>query len=237
MQREAQSAVPNLLLAALPRRDYRRVARYLEPTLLIFGQVLHEPGKGIQHVYFPCDSVISLLAMVGPRKSAEIAMVGSEGVVGGFAALGIRASRLQAVVQRHGSALRIESSRLHREFHNCGAWHRESSRLAHALMNQAAQTAACNRFHTVEARLARWLLATRDRMQSNYFHLTHDFLGRMVGARRVGITSAAAALQRRKLITYARGNIQVLDPAGLRATACNCYAPRGKGHLPESRGR
>jgi len=224
MRHAAPSATQNLLLAALPRRDFRRLARYLEPSKLAFGQVLYEPSKAIRQVYFPCDSVISLLAVVGPGKSAEVAMVGREGVVGGFAALGIRSSPLRAVVQRTGIALRMAASRLERELRENGPWFRELFRLTLAQMNEAAISAACNRFHTVEARLARWLLSTRDRMQSNHFHLTHGYLSLMVGARRVGITSAAVALQRRRLIAYSRGNIQILDPGGLEAAACGCYA-------------
>ena len=223
MQRAAPPPKQNLLLAALPRQDYRRLARHLEPVPLVFGQVLYEPGKGIRHVYFPCDSVISLLAVASPGKSAEIAMVGNEGVVGGFASLGIHVSQLRAVVQRTGIAMRVSPSLLRREFSGNGAWFREVFRVTHALANQAAQTAACNRFHKIEARLARWLLTSRDRMQSNHFHLTHKFLSLMVGARRVGITSAATNLQRRRLITYARGNIQILDPRALEGASCACY--------------
>lgn len=223
MHRAVPPFVPNLLLAALPRRDYGRLARHLEPAALTFGQVLYEPGKRIGHVYFPLDSVISLLVQAGPGKSAEVAMVGHEGVVGGFAALGIRTSHMRAVVQRTGTAARITTTQLHRAFRSNGAWFRELYRFTHALMNQAAQSAACNRFHKVEARLARWLLTTRDRVQSNHFHLTHEFLSLMVGARRVGITSAAASLQRRRLIAYSRGNIQILDPRVLEAAACDCY--------------
>ncbi len=226
MQRAVPAAppsVPNLLLTALARRDYGRLARHLEPVSLTFGQVLYEPGRRIRHAYFPLDSVISLLAVAGPGKSAEIGMVGNEGVVGGFAALGIRASHLQAVVQRTGTALRIPSARLLAECGANGPWFRELFRFTHALVNQAALTAGCNRFHKVEARLARWLLTTRDRVRSNHFYLTHDFLSRMVGARRVGITSAAASLQRHKLIAYSRGNIQILDAKALEAAACECY--------------
>ena len=227
MQRAARShpqQPQNLLLAALPPRDYRRLAPHLEPVSLVFGQVLYEPGMGVKHAYFPCDSVISLLAVASPGKSAEVAMVGREGVVGGFAALGVRVSQLQAVVQRTGTALRIASSQLQAELGGSGVWFREAFRLTHTLMNQAAQSAVCNRFHTVEGRLARWLLTTRDRMQSNHFRLTHAFLSLMVGARRVGITSAAAEFQRRGLITYVRGNIQILNPGGLKSAACACYA-------------
>jgi CRP-like cAMP-binding protein len=223
MKRAAQLPVQNRLLAALPRRDYQRVARYLEPVSLIFGQVIYEPGGRIRHVYFPDSGVISLLTVVAPNKAAEIGVVGNEGVVGGSAALGIDVSHLRAVVQGAGSAVRIASSRLHKEFGTHASWHRELFRFTHALMSQAAQTAVCNRFHKIEARLARWLLATRDRMQSNNLHLTHEFLSNILGVRRVGVTAAATNLQKRRLITYSRGHIQLLNPAGLEAAACECY--------------
>ena len=127
------------------------------------------------------------------------------------------------MVQGTGTALRIAASRLYKEFKANGPWYRELFRFTEVLMNQTAQTAACNRFHKVEARLARWLLATRDRVHSNNFRLTHEFLSLMLGVRRVGVTAAAANLQKRKVIAYSRGNIQLLDPKGLEAAACECY--------------
>lgn len=223
MQRPARPDVKNRLLAALPRQDYQRLARYLEPVSLPTRQVLYEPGSLMRHVYFPESGVISLLTVVGPNKAAEVAVVGCEGVVGGSTTLGINISHVRALVQAEGTALRIESSRLRKEFGSNSEWFRELFRFTNALMSQAAQTAACNRFHTVEARLARWLLATRDRVNSRHFHLTHEFLSIMLGVRRVGITGAAMHLQKLKLITYSRGNIQILDPDKLEATACSCY--------------
>lgn len=223
MPRAASPPVKNRLLAALPRQEYRRLARYLEPVSLAFGEVLYEPGARIRHAYFPYGGVISLLTVVGACKAAEVGVVGNEGVVGGSAALGIEVSHLRAVVQGAGTAARITASRLHKEFSSHGSWYRELFRFTHALTNQVAQTAACNRFHTVEARLARWLLASRDRAGSRHFHLTHEFLSLMLGVRRVGVTAAATGLQERGLIAYRRGNIQILDPAALEATACECY--------------
>lgn len=223
MLRIAQSPIQNHLLAGLPREDYQRLARYIEPVALTFGQVLYEPGDRIRHVYFPCSGVISLLTVVGQTKATEVGIVGNEGVVGGSAALGIDVSHLRAVVQGTGTAVRISSSRMHKELKSHGSWYRELFRFTHALMSQTAQTAACNRFHKVEARLARWLLATRDRVKSRQFHLTHEFLSLMLGVRRVGVTGAATSLQKRRLITYTRGNIHLLDVAGLEAAACECY--------------
>lgn len=199
------------------------MAGHLEPVSLSLGQVLHEPGSLMRHVYFPESGVISLLTVIDQNRAAEVAVVGREGVVGGSVTLGINHSHVRALVQSEGTAQRIASSRLRKEFGANGQWFRELFRFTNALMGQAAQTAACNRFHTVEARLARWLLATRDRVNSRHFRLTHEFLSIMLGVRRVGITEAAMNLQKLKLITYSRGNIQILDLALLEATACSCY--------------
>jgi CRP-like cAMP-binding protein len=223
MQRPEPLETQNELLSALPRRDFERLVRHLEPVSLTLRQVLYEPGNQMRHVYFPESGVISLLTVVGSNKAAEVAVIGREGVVGASTSLGINVSQVRALVQGEGSALRIESSRLRKEFGTNALWFRELFRFSNALMSQAAQTAACNRFHTVEARLARWLLATRDRVNSRHIHLTQEFLSMMLGVRRVGITEAAKNLQELKLITYSRGHIQLLDPARLEATACPCY--------------
>jgi len=221
----AAAAVQNYLLAALPRRDYRRLSNYLEPVSLRFREVLYEPGGRIRHVYFPQDGVISILAAVShPAKAAEIGVVGNEGAIGASAVLGIDISQFRVVVQAAGTAARISAARLRAEAARNVAWHRELFRFTQALMTQAAQTAACNRFHRVEARLARWLLATRDRMRSRHFPITQEFLSHMLGVRRPGVTAAAANLQRRGLVTYRRGNIELLDAAGLEKAACECYS-------------
>lgn len=223
MQRPAMPALQNRLLANLPRQDVLRLTRHLEPVSLHLGQVLYEPGKPMQHVYFPESGVISLLTVVDQNKAAEVAVVGREGVIGGSTALGLNISQVRALVQAEGTALRIKSSQLRKECKTNGLWFRELFRFTHSLMGQAAQTAACNRFHTVEARLARWLLATRDRVNARQFHLTQEFLSVMLGVRRVGITAAAMNLQNKKLIIYSRGHIQILDPSRLEASACSCY--------------
>ena len=170
------------------------------------------------------NSVISLLTVVGSSKAAEVGVVGNEGVVGASAALGIDYSNIRAVVQAAGIAARITSSQLRKQLGENVSWYRELLRFTDALMHQTSQTAVCNRFHTVEARLARWLLATRDRVHSNHFHLTQEFISLMLGVRRVGVTVAATSLQNRRLIACTRGNIELLDPAGLEAAACECYA-------------
>lgn len=195
----------------------------MEPVELTYGQVLYEPGSHIQYVYFPYGSLISLLSVVGPGKAAEVAVVGNEGVVGGCAAVGIEISYFRAVVQVTGTAARIPASHMRAAFRSHGAWDSELLHFNYALMNQIAQTAACNRFHTVEARLARWLLTTCDRAYSHRFYVTHEFLSHILGVRRVGVSAAAAKLQKGGLISYSRGNIELLDPIGLHACACGCY--------------
>jgi CRP-like cAMP-binding protein len=223
MRRPSASPDPNRLLAALARPGYERLAKHIEVVPLTFGQVLHEPGQRFGHVYFPRRGVVSLLTTVGGGKGAEVGIVGNEGLVGGSAALGVDVSNLRAVVQGGGSAARISTRRLRLALSTHAEWYRELFRFTYALMGQVAQTAACNRFHRVEQRLARWLLSTRDRVQSDNFHLTHQFLSLMLGVRRTGVTVAAANLQKRGLITYTRGNIQLLDWSGLEAAACACY--------------
>ena len=213
----------NRLLGALPRKDYERLLPALEPIPLAFGTVLTEPGDRIRHVYFPVDSLVSLLTMVDSRKAAEVGLIGSEGMVGLPVALGVNISPIRAVVQGSGTAVRMDSARFSGELRRIFSLQRELLRFTHSLMAQISQTAACNRFHTVGQRLARWLLMTRDRVRSNQFRLTHEFLAHMLGVRRVGVTQAASALQQRKLIRYSRGNITILDEAGLVAAACTCY--------------
>lgn len=213
----------NRLLAALPARTHRRLLRYFEPVSLTIGQVLHEPGKLIRHVYFPHDGVVSLLSLVSPQKGAEVAMIGNEGIVGVSAAFGNSVSHLRAMVQGSGTATRMPAVQLRKECISNAQWNRELLRFTNLLLVQIAQTAACNRFHKIQSRLARWLLVTRDRLHSNSFNLTHHLLSVMLGVRRVGITVAAGALEERGLITYSRGNIRILDAAGLEHAACECY--------------
>ena len=213
----------NHLLAALPRKDYARLLPALAPVSLKFGEILYEPHQPIPHVYFPIDCLVSLLVPTDGRQLLEVGMVGHEGMVGAPIALGMPSSQLRALVQGGGSALRISASRFRSELESSPPLQRLVNRYVHALMAQISQTAACNHFHVVEARLARWLLMTRDRMRSAQFRMTHEFLAQMLGVRRVGVTEAAGALQSRKLIEYARGQIRILDPLGLEAACCGCY--------------
>jgi CRP-like cAMP-binding protein len=215
--------IANSLLAALPRKDCQGLLAGLEPVALNYGEVLFEPGEPIRHVYFPNDSLVSLLTTVEGHEALEVGLVGREGMVGISLALGMDVSSVRALVQGSGTAMRMESARFHKEFPQCPALQRELYRFAHAMLVQARQTAACNRFHVVEARLARWLLMTRDRVRSDQFLLTQAFLADMLGVRRVAVTKAAGALQQRRLISYCRGKIRILDRKGLEAASCKCY--------------
>ena len=213
----------NGVLAALPRKAYLALLPGLAPVTLAFGHVLYEPGTTIPDVYFPGRSVVSLLTVVDGHEALEVGLVGHEGMVGIPLALGIDVSPVRALVQGAGSALQMSAGRFRKAFNASPPLQRGLHRYAHELMAQVTQTAACNRFHRVEARLARWLLMTRDRVRSGQFHLTHEFLAHMLGVRRVGVTEAASGLQQRKIIDYSRGNIRILDDAGLEAAACSCY--------------
>jgi CRP-like cAMP-binding protein len=218
----ARSSLPNSLLAALPARRRKSLRSRLEQVTLTFGDVLLEPGEPIRHVFFPGNSLVSLLTEEG-KRALEVGLVGHEGMVGVPLALGVEVSPVRAVVQGSGTAFRMKKERFLREFRASPALQRKVFHYSHALMSQVTQISACNRLHSVEARLARWLLMTRDRLRSNQFRLTHEFLGHMLGVRRVGITQAAGALQRRKLIAYGRGHIRILDNKGLEAASCRCY--------------
>jgi CRP-like cAMP-binding protein len=218
-----QSASANSLLAALPRMEVQRLAAGFEPVTLTFGEVLYEPGEPIRHVYFPDKSLVSLLTLVDGRLALEIGMVGREGMVGTPLALGVRVSPVRALVQGTGAALRMKSARFLKELRQSLHLQRVLYRYTHTLMAQVEQTAACNRFHAVQERLARWLLMTRDRVQSNDFRLTQEFLSHMLGVQRVGVTRAAGQLQKRKLIEYSRGKIRIIDQRGLEAASCSCY--------------
>jgi CRP-like cAMP-binding protein len=219
----ATRAIQNELLAAMPRKAYETLLPKLAPVTLVFGEVLYAANDPIAHVYFPCESMVSLLLPVENHLDIEVGLVGREGMVGASLALGIAHSPVKALVQGAGSALRLSAAGFRRELARNPALQRAVNRYLHALMAQIAQTAACNRFHVVEARLARWLLMTRDRMRSPKFRMTHEFLSHMLGVRRVGVTEAASSLQRQKLIEYTRGNIRILDEPGLEAACCACY--------------
>jgi len=215
--------VSNRLLAGLPRTDRERLVAGGEWVGLAFGEVLCEAGQRIRHVYFPADGFVSLAAPVDSRASLEVGLIGNEGMLGIPLVLGIAVSAQRALVRGAGRALRMPAAAFHRELQGSAALQRGLNRYLYALMAQFAQTAACTRYHLLEARLARWLLMTHDRAHSDGFRLTHDFLADMLGVRRVGVTKAAGALQRKRLISYRRGHITVVDRSGLESSSCGCY--------------
>ena len=215
--------VANRVLASIPAKSYTRLQAQLEPVTVEFGQVLYEPGKAIRYVYFPLDCLISLLTAVDKRRSLEVGMVGNEGMAGMPFILGMGVSGVRALVQGGGDALRMAAAPFRIEFARNPPLQDALYRYTYALMAQISQTAACNRFHEVEGRLARWLLMTRDRVGSDEFPLTHEFLAHMLGVRREGVTEAATALKRRKLINYSRGKIAILDAKRLNESSCSCY--------------
>lgn len=213
----------NLLLEALPRKDHRVLAPDLVAVKLAYGDVLHEQGDPVREVYFPTSSLVSLLTVAEGHPALEVGLIGREGMLGVALALGLAVSPVQALVQGSGDALRIDAKRFSIALRASEPLQRALNRFAGGLMAQISQTAACNCFHVVEQRLARWLLMTRDRLRSAEFRLTHEFLSQMLGVRRVGVTQAASTLQRRELIEYRRGIIRIRDHRGLEAAACACY--------------
>jgi CRP-like cAMP-binding protein len=219
----AQMRTTNRVLASIPAQEYKRLQAHLEPINLNFAELLYEPGMAIGYVYFPIDCLISLLTAVDKRRTLEVGMVGNEGMAGMPFILGMGVSGVRAIVQGAGIALRMASTPFRIEFKRNPPLQEALYRYTYALMAQISQTAACNRFHEAEARLSRWLLMTRDRVGSDEFLLTHEFLAHMLGLRREGVTEAATALKKRKLINYVRGKIQILDVRGLKASSCSCY--------------
>jgi CRP-like cAMP-binding protein len=217
------SVLANQILASIPVGEYGSLNRQLEPAALKFGQVLYEPGKTIDYVYFPIDSMVSLLTAVDRRRTLEVGMVGNEGMAGMPFILGVGVSGVRALVQGAGQAMRMGARAFRVEFERNPALQQALFRYTYALMAQISQTAACNRFHQTGNRLARWLLMTRDRVGGDEFSLTHEFLAHMLGIRRVGVTEAASGLKRRQLINYSRGQLQILDVPGLKRASCSCY--------------
>lgn len=221
----APMATPqNRLLASLPRKEFQLLLPDLAPVTLAFGDVLYEPGARVEEVYFPSACLVSLLTVVENHLALEVGMVGNEGIVGIALALGVEESPVRALVQAGGPALRMKKSRFLAALRDSRAFTRALHGYVNFLMGQITRTAGCNRFHIVEARLAKWLLMTRDRVGSDDMPMTQEFLSSMLGVRRVGVTEAASALHRQGLIEYSRGKIRILDGAGLESAACSCYA-------------
>lgn len=214
----------NRLLATLPKNEYKRLLPSLKPINLTFGEVLYEPGEIIKHVYFPTDSIVSLLAATPDSSSLEVGMIGNEGMAGLPVFMGVNVSPTRALVHCAGSAMRMMSATARLEANHLGSLHRLLHRYSHSLLTQVSRSSACNRFHSVDARLARWLLMTADRLNADGFRLTQDFMSSMLGVRREGVNKAAGALQAENLIRYSRGTIAIVDRQGLEAKACVCYA-------------
>ncbi|MGM0678017.1 Crp/Fnr family transcriptional regulator [Ectothiorhodospira marina] len=219
----------NQLIALLPNKDYKHLLPGLELVSLPLGQMIYEPGVQMEYVYFPIDAIVSLLYVMEDGSSAEIAVVGRDGVVGVALFMGGESTPSQAVVQSAGQAYRLSARHLKEAFHRVGGrrqgiLHNLLLRYAQALLTQMAQTAVCNRHHTLDQQLCRWLLLSLDRLPSNQLHMTQELIANMLGVRREGVTEAAGKLQRAGLITYHRGHITVLDREGLEARSCECYA-------------
>jgi CRP-like cAMP-binding protein len=214
----------NYLLAALPQAERQRLDPYLQLVPMPLGKVVYEPGDVLRHVYFPIDCIVSLLYVMKDGASAEIAVVGNEGLVGTALFMGGETTPSRAVVQSAGSAYRLIGKRLKEEFHRHGITLLLLLRYTQALLTQMAQTAVCNRHHPVEQQLCRWLLLSLDRLPSNRLNMTQELIANMLGVRRERVTAAAAKLQQLGAICYRRGKITVLDRPKLEKMCCECYA-------------
>jgi len=214
----------NQLLAALPTAEFEPLVAHLELVQLPLGEMLYEPGGQLKHAYLPTTAIVSLHYIMESGASSESAGVGNEGIVGVSLFMGGNTTSSSAVVQTAGHAYRMESRKLLDEFNRAGLFQRLLLRYTQALMTQMSQTAACNRHHSVEQQLCRWLLLTLDRLPSNELVMTQELIANMLGVRREGITEAAGKLQHAGVISYRRGHIAVLDRAGLESRVCECYA-------------
>jgi CRP-like cAMP-binding protein len=221
---EGHNPKQNHLLAALPRPDFERLKSHLKLVPLSLGEVLYESDTQLRHVFFPIDSIVSLLYVMADGASAEIAVVGNEGLIGVSLFMGGETTPSRAVVQSAGHAYRLPGKALKEEFTRAGPMQHLLLRYTQALITQMAQTAVCNRHHSVDQQLCRWLLLSLDRLVSNELVMTQELIANMLGVRREGVTGAAGKLQQAGLINYSRGHITVLDRVGLEARTCECYA-------------
>lgn len=214
----------NQLLAAIPSQDLARWRQQLEPVEMPLGSVLYEPGCPLSHVYFPSTAIVSLLYVTQDGESAEIAVVGNEGVVGIALFMGGETAPNRAVVQSAGAGFRLKAQTIKAEFNRSAPVMHLLLRYTQALITQMAQTAVCNRHHSLDQQLCRWLLMSLDRLQGNALSMTQELIADMLGVRREGVSEAAGKLQRAGLISYARGRIEILDRPGLELRTCECYA-------------
>ena len=214
----------NHILDALPDEERERLFPHLSFVSMPLGKVLYESGESLKHIYFPTDSIVSLLYVMKDGASAEIAVVGNEGAIGVALLMGGETTPSRAIVQSAGSAFRLEGKRLKLEFNRHGQMLHVLLRYTQSLITQMAQTAVCNRHHSVNQQLCRWLLLSLDRLPSNELKMTQELIANMLGVRREGVTAAAGELQRAGVIRYARGKITVLDRAKLEQLSCECYS-------------
>ena len=218
-----QDPLQNHLLAALPAAEFERLSAHLELVPMPLGEVLYESGEKLKHVYFPTTSIVSLLYVLESGASAEIAVVGNEGILGISLFMGGETTPSRAVVQSAGFGYRLKADHIKKEFGRAGPVLHLLLRYTQALITQMAQTAVCNRHHSIEQQLCRWLLLSLDRLPNDTLTMTQDLIANMLGVRREGVTTAAGHLQRAGLISYSRGRITVLDRPGVEKAACECY--------------
>jgi len=219
----SQPLTANRILNALTREEYERLSVHLEPVNLSPGEIICHPDQPITHVYFPNRGTVSLISIFEDGESVEVGMVGNEGMFGVNVFLGSISTPLEAIVQLSGDGLRMRADVLRSEFKKCGQLQDLLLRYTQAFITQIAQTAACNRAHSIDGRLVRWLLMCQDRAHSKDLALTHEFIATMLGIRRAGVTEAAGQLQTKGLIKYHRGHLTILDRERLEALSCECY--------------
>jgi CRP-like cAMP-binding protein len=223
LRKESHSSYENHLLAALTDEEYRRLSPHLELVRLPAGKILYEPGDKVRYAYFLKGGMVSLLSTTHDGRSVEVGMIGNEGLAGMPIIFGVSQAPYKIMVQLQGHAMRIKAEALRGEFKRGGHLHDLLLHYAHTLLTQIAQSAACNRFHTVEERLCRWLLVSRDRVQTDTLHLTQEFISHMMGVPRTSVTAIASGLQKEGIIRHSRGKITILDRRRLETVSCECY--------------
>jgi CRP-like cAMP-binding protein len=223
------SIIENQLIGVLPHRERASILAVCEAVYMIQDEVLIDAGTPVRHVYLPRGGFVSLVSLMDAHPSVGVALVGREGIVGAQLALGISTAPLGALVQGQGAAWRVETAAFQNEMDKSMSLRRSVENYLYLLVSQLSRSAGCAHLHRIGPRLARWLLMSQDSAQSPNFHVTHEFLGQMLGVRRVGITSAAGLMQRHGLIEYRRGELTILDRGGLKAFACSCYAADRRG--------
>ncbi len=220
---KANPALKNHLLAALPAVEFDRITTHLEPVSLKLGKVMHESGDKMEYVYFPTTAIMSLLYVMENGATAEIGIVGNDGILGVELFMGGETTTNRAIIQSAGDAFKMDTKSMKAEFTLGGVFQKMLLRYTQALMAQISQTAVCNRLHSVDQQLCRWLLLSHDRLDSDKLVMTHDLISNMLGVRREGVTYAAQKLAKRDLIKNVRGSITVLNRMGLEDTVCECY--------------